>query len=347
MFSQVDKRKENKSRAVSDFVSQKKRKAKASCEYIKDCRETVGQRKLIQLMSLGQVSKKENAIEKIKSSGDRHLVSDGREVHLYVKNSQETQGTRELALRKAAEINGNLGQQVDNHARNKWNKPSNEKWTETNENLDDSRLDKIDPFFLGIIVPFTNDGMDETLELIFQHAKTWSGYVEAVYDSTNKATSSVPTMYDSNSESATDPSVSEGHYRNKKYSNIHDTKGNEKLLNESKGQDEKNLDAYTKIAGEGARWICVRNASSVLNNQTRFFTINPSNKNKVYCVNFKTLWKTWAHSFDKQYNISDQLVAKKLKKNELKTSSGKCRNIKNLTTMKSGDYNLDTSSIIE
>ena len=69
----------------------------------------------------------------------------------------------------------------------------------------------------------------------------------------------------------------------------------------------KNFDAYTKLAGEGARFQCVRRNIATIADDT---VIHVSGQNQG--VKFCDLWKTWSASFDKKYNITDREIAEKL-----------------------------------
>jgi hypothetical protein len=66
------------------------------------------------------------------------------------------------------------------------------------------------------------------------------------------------------------------------------------------------------LAGEGARWLLVRNNYATIADDSRIWT---QHKGKVYYVSFKTLWLSWAGVFGFDYNIEDAVVADKLVKN--------------------------------
>lgn len=76
----------------------------------------------------------------------------------------------------------------------------------------------------------------------------------------------------------------------------------------------KNFDAYTKLAGEGARFQCVRRNIARIADDT---VIHVSGQNQG--VRFCDLWKTWSAFFDKKYDIPDDEIAEKL----LDTMGGK------------------------
>jgi hypothetical protein len=123
---------------------------------------------------------------------------------------------------------------------------------------------------------------------------------------------------------------------NERFSNRHDDVDNSNLAALTEGGGEEHLDAYTKIAGEGARWICVRNHSDNLRNDSIFYTAYPGHDDKVCGLDFKDLWKTWKSGFGKKYNIPTATVI-----NAFQTDA-----VKNFSFPKDGmravaDYNLD------
>ncbi len=104
------------------------------------------------------------------------------------------------------------------------------------------------------------------------------------------------------------------------YSNIHATDdANENILglvtpqsgDAYVDQNEKKLDAVTKIAGEGARWQCVRSAAGKLKNNLRFYTPKLTG-DKNPSIEFSDLWLTWSTVFNKEFNIPDEGVATEL-----------------------------------
>ena len=69
----------------------------------------------------------------------------------------------------------------------------------------------------------------------------------------------------------------------------------------------KNFDAYTKLAGEGARFQCVRRNIATITDDT---VIHARGQNQG--VKFCELWLTWSASFDKKYDIPDSEIKGKL-----------------------------------
>lgn len=293
----------------------------------------------------------------------RKLVSDGRAVNVYYKSpswGKDVDDTRTniQALQTAAAINAQVGKTVDEYAA----KPplsareSNSKWTPEGTKLDSTGVNTIDPFFFEVTVSYdpNADGSREVMGFIYQHAKNWTGYVETIYDSSHADTQEIPTMY---TKDPTNPSDTTGYAevaadkdKNPKYTNVHDKTGSAKILdlvNEKGKKTEKNLDAYTKIAGEGARWQCVRNHAANLQDDSLFYT--KISKTQVKGIDFNTLWLSWAGVFGKRYDIADSVVKAAILSNEnfLKKPNGtatrtKLPATKNLASMSAKDYDLDT-----
>ncbi|MBO7059514.1 MAG: DUF4157 domain-containing protein [Fibrobacter sp.] len=85
------------------------------------------------------------------------------------------------------------------------------------------------------------------------------------------------------------------------------------VLNEtsSSGKEFTGLapDSYTKLAGEGARFMCVRNNMHILQQNSVFWD------DDLKCgVAFEDLYRSWAWSFGSKYNISDKDIHDKLEK---------------------------------
>lgn len=89
------------------------------------------------------------------------------------------------------------------------------------------------------------------------------------------------------------------------YSSIHDNIAAESLLNHTNGADfSANVaDAYSQLAGEGARFDCVKRNIPWIRDDT-VFVLEDENKG----VMFSELWLTWRR-FDCKYNIPDRDIA--------------------------------------
>ena len=85
----------------------------------------------------------------------------------------------------------------------------------------------------------------------------------------------------------------------------------------------RRLDAVTKIAGEGARWQAVRALAQAghLKSSSRFWCPqDPAAADlpttPIYYITFKTLWGSWGRVFDSKFNITDAVLADKLRTGE-------------------------------
>ena len=307
---------------------------------------------LLQRMTLAQTG----WLPDLEDIGDRMLVTDGRKVRLYFKEAPEA-SSKAAALASAAELNAAVGKTADDKAyatwsaekgwqpRDRWN--SNDKWTPATDALGDAALKSLDPFFLGVKVPFKKGSETHVLELTYQHSTSWTGYVESVYDSSNPATSDVPSMYDLTSEELLKGTKPAGeHWRNLLYSNKHDVHEGTNLLTTSGGGTDASFDAYTKIAGEGARWQCVRRHGQALQDDSMFFvSVGPAK----HGVSFKTLWLSWKSVFGKAYDIPDADVAVAIRRGLMAHPRAAPtrgvfpkRNVKPVPAPAAKDYDLDT-----
>lgn len=161
---------------------------------------------------------------------------------------------------------------------------------------------KIDPFCIKVKTHY--DG--KTLNLTYQFAKRFYGYVVKVQ------------------RDAGEFSMVEGVLSANTYSHMHDTNKGDTIKSIAEHADapsiaENNItyDAITKIAGEGARWQCVRDNAGKLKNKSRFYTKDEHDDSKFYYVSFEKLWKSWKTHFDNKFNIPNDVVVDKLKSTNL------------------------------
>jgi hypothetical protein len=270
-------------------------------------------------------------------NADRQLVGDPRTVHVYKLAAVATKAQKLEALAHAGEVNAGIGNAVRTryealyHAlRDKERKaysPS-KAWTHPTNRLDDPQLIQIDPFFAEVPVKYgTKD-----LTLTFQHAEVKMGYVATVLDTGNPKTGAgVNLIGDAHAQPEAPPSttasssnaipgpglpnvVGPGEPRYTKYGSAHDEGGTENILEATEGGSDKSFDAYTKLAGEGARWQSVRKHGAYLKDTSRFFVRDDKDPNKVLCVAFSKLWKAWMGKFDKKYDVPDRDLAAYLRK---------------------------------
>lgn len=313
---------------------------------------SLARRPLLQRMTLEQTG----WLPALEDIGERVLVSDGRKVRMYYQKGPEA-GTRAAAIATAARLNAAVGKTSDDKAYETWKDAkgwgprgsweSNWKWTPLSSALGDAALKSLDPFFFATKVPFKIGEAQHTLELTYQHAAGWTGYVESVYDSSNVATSSVPSMYDLSTEAPLKGTKPVGeHYRNLLYSNKHDYHAGTNLLTSSTGATDVAFDAYTKLAGEGARWQCVRKHGAALQDDSMFFVSHTDGTKRG--ISFRVLWLNWRDVFNKAYDIPDGEVAAAIRSGMAKVrrtpvARGQfARDDIKLVTAAAKDYDLDT-----
>lgn len=217
---------------------------------------------------------------------------------------------------------------------------SGRSFTGNEANFNKSSISSLDPF---IYRTKTSYGENSTsLELDYQNSHKFTGYVVKVNDG---ATGQSSTMVD-------DPRHL-GQTGEKgvpsDYSNAHADTGSRELSglispdkNKTKDVNEQSVDAITKIAGEGARWVAVRNHASKITDRSWFFTRVDTNKDpKVKGVSFRNLWLSWKSAFNKAYGVPDETF-----KSTIKTKGGDFNAAPGevaLSQCDSGDYDLDNS----
>ena len=165
-----------------------------------------------------------------------------------------------------------------------------------------NNVQSIDPFLFKVKATYEKHKL---MELTFQHSDEWTGYVVAIRD--------YRTGYENVEMRARPHSATDTSGLPTDYSNVHAPTGDTKLgsllhpdVHKAEKKNEERLDAVTKIAGEGARWLCVRNHTPFLTNNSKFFVRRGGGQ--IWWMDFNSLWLSWASAFKKAYNIPDATV---------------------------------------
>jgi hypothetical protein len=178
-------------------------------------------------------------------------------------------------------------------------------FTRAKESLNNSEVPTLDPFFHRVAVPYSVGNVDHTLTLEYQHSSALQGYVSRVTDSADEGRKGGLAMYSGFSN------------RNRVgYGSSHHEVDNN-LLAETSLPGSTGTDAYTKLAGEGARWICVRDNIAKLEDQSQFYCADPEHPEQVLTVQFQELWLSWAERFQKKYDIPNAEVVRVLQNTPL------------------------------
>ncbi|MFA6836089.1 MAG: DUF4157 domain-containing protein [Fibrobacteraceae bacterium] len=193
----------------------------------------------------------------------------------------------------------------------------------------EKNLNFLDPFTVRLHSKYGN--ADGEINLDYQFAHDWPGYIVKI---------------DCKGGDAFDSEMSLNHAGGgtgipDTYSNVHDTTVDARLTgmldlnaSDTKIANEKKIDAYARIAGEGSRWIAIREHMGNLQNSSRFYiyhpddiTLDPEADRRVICVTFNTLWLSWEPAFNKKYNISNADFALKLQNSNNWAGEGKITNL--------------------
>ena len=178
-----------------------------------------------------------------------------------------------------------------------------------NELTDDNNVSLVDPFLYKTEVTYSGN----TMEMTFQHSPDWPGYIIKIKDTGQDLDASMVPKDITNPDDIG---------RSDEYRRDHGDTGNNELTNllqididKSRGHNAEIADTYAKIAGEGARFVCVREAAAnnQLTNNTYFYA-EGKGKNEIQNpgIKLKDLWLAWASEFDKGNNISNQQLGAKL-----------------------------------
>ena len=213
-----------------------------------------------------------------------------------VKNEDTKENCLKNISEKAAEIGDNT--------------PINTNW-ETSESgagiYNDINSTKMNPFQVPIqsVFPVTQD--DAYIITLYYHFGPFNhGYIVQVYDNGSNGIMSYKAI------------LSAGEYRNE-----HDETKNTKILDQTnEGNDNIKFDAYTKLAGEGARFQCVRDNIGKISNNTYFYLNGSLELSDLYTykkltnpgVSFKTLYSNWGRVFSHKFNISNQDIKNAISK---------------------------------
>lgn len=165
-----------------------------------------------------------------------------------------------------------------------------------------SALNSIDPFQIQIRSKIKTLSSETAFNIHYQFSKDSYGYVVRIDKGANTAYMAngieevnVPNCFYSSSHNTTDDSL------------ISATANSAVTGNAQK--DSIAYDAVTKLAGEGARWQCVRANAAKLKNATKFYT---EDSGVYHFITFENLWKSW-RSFNNKYSIPNSEVINKLK----------------------------------
>jgi hypothetical protein len=167
----------------------------------------------------------------------------------------------------------------------------------------------LEPFIYRIKVPYKSGKKTNQIELDYQLANPFYGYVVRQKDTGDAAESVI-----SGTGPANPTSTGQVTTFNAQHANTGPQALGTSLTQDSKKSKETNearVDARAKLAGEGPRWMLVRNNYTTIADDSRIWTLH---KDKVYSVSFRTLWLSWAAVFDYEFNIPDSVVADKLVK---------------------------------
>lgn len=165
----------------------------------------------------------------------------------------------------------------------------------------------LEPFIYRVKVPYRKGSKVQQIELDWQQAPAFRGYIVRQKDSGDTSASTIsPAGVAAPHETGQVDTFNMAHANTGPQTlsaNLEQDAGKTHETNEAR------IDARTKLAGEGARWLLVRTHSGKIADDSRIWT---QANGKVYWVSFRTLWLNWLSVFDSTYDIPDSEVATKL-----------------------------------
>jgi hypothetical protein len=233
------------------------------------------------------------------------IAVKGAPSHAGIVYSSEPVGTenRESAMADNALAAGVLGTQLEAWGSQqfpvaKGKTLATAMYTRDSDEMDKSAVDTVDPFIHNVRAYYEVGEEERFVDLCYQHTADMDGYVVQIAEGKEDRASTLATMtHGDRVEGPTFPSTHQP------------VAGN--LLEASEGSTPASFDATTKIAGEGARFVCVRNHAEYLQDDSLFCVDLGGGVYKG--LPFTSLYILWKSVFKGQFNISDSAVAAKLR----------------------------------
>jgi hypothetical protein len=167
----------------------------------------------------------------------------------------------------------------------------------------------VESFIYRIRVPYKAGKKTNKIELDYQVAPAFYGYVVRQKDTGDAEASTM---------AAGGPAHPETTGQVNTFNAAHANTGPQALggsllqdATKTRETNEARIDARTKLAGEGSRFLLVRNNYTTIADDSRIWT---QHKGNVHYVSFRTLWLNWGSVFNLAFDIPDSEVADKLVK---------------------------------
>lgn len=198
----------------------------------------------------------------------------------------------------------------------------------------------VDPFVVRLQAEYGETR--KKLALDFQMANRWTGYVIRVEDDGVAANMVNDERHWKNivDEDTTVDDYSNVHMKDVE-TPLEGILGNRGDKTKTMRQQEASFDAFTKLAGEGARFQAVRRHAGRIQDNSYFATVDETNESKYWGLEFKKLWQWWEEAFGKKFNITDKQLRDAIN-NEVLPSWPLDE-----SDLGGKDYNLDTSAAFE
>ena len=313
MHEKADKPRDNNSKAVANNVGQKKSFGKQNFGFVDNRPEAIAQKKIIdrsaQPTQLRQIHEA-TSMAGLKLEDTNHKFSVIDEVsksnaYLY-RGTEDTTDTdnKGEALATLAARAGQTASKIKNVV--------GKNYTRSAADMDKSDINSIDPFSHGHVQEY---GTDDYICLIYQQSSGFDGYVNGIEegkvgDLGTYAQNFQKSMSRGKKRKKVSATMDGIEAQDGNYSNLHEQNINTSLLAVASGDTEGKADAITKLAGEGARFVWVRDNIATITDSTTF-NIGVT-RHGTASITFNNLWCVWKSWFDGAYNISEQQQRKTL-----------------------------------
>ncbi len=261
---------------------------------------------------------------------------------IYNNGDFEESASREDALKKSAAMAAQVGVGVQSWAA-KDAKRTVKGRMYTTADFDNKDVETLDPFIHETKLTYHDKTADvgKSIGLFYQHTNDMDGYVSAIIETDDNGNNFAGAM---KKGSATVSSAVPN------YASNHAAQGGN-LLAATEVESADRFDPITKLAGEGARFHCVYNHTSRLQDDSIFYT---KEGDKYRGIQFKHLYVVWTTTFHGAFGISDLAVANAIRGKDklLGTKRGGQKRpeypmpLYRADQLDAKDYNLDTGNLV-
>lgn len=245
----------------------------------------------------------------VASTGRRgKIIGDNAHNGLIYSNPEpQIVPTRADVLKESARLAADVGKGVQKWAAESSDRKGKKGRIYTTGQFDEPAVPTVDPFIHETTFSYGDRkaGTGGAFSISYQHSNDMDGYVSSIVETPDGQAGLSGGMEKGRERFSDAPSVF-------RYSHLHE-KHSGSLLDATAPATVKRFDPITKLAGEGARFNCVRNHMAKLRDDSIFYT----KENDYYRgIAFQHLYVIWTTHFGGRFSIPDKDVADTIRGNE-------------------------------